>query len=375
MFSDILKSEYDSIGALSDNVYADIFIDLILSKERISFNNLISLILSGDTNILQKMAAKASVLTRKRFGKTISFYTPLYLSNECDSVCLYCGYSKNRKIKRVTLSLSEIEENYVFLKNKGFDNILLVTGESRKHFNVSLLSEAVKLAKKYFTFVGIEVYPMTVSEYREVLDSGCDGLTVYQETYDPKLYSKYHLEGEKTDYVWRLDTPDRALEAGFRKIGLGVLLGLKNPVSEIACLARHIDYLEKTYWRSEISIGFPRIRPENILSKVPFEVTDKMLTGIICALRIYFPENAFVLSTRESPFLRDRLIDVGITQVSAGSKTNPGGYLSKEGDGQFVTSDNRTIEEMIEMVRKKGYDPVLKDWSQNFAKVDLKNAD
>jgi len=363
MFSDKLKEEYD---LLKENSQINYDINDILEKDKVSWKDFCFLLSDISNESLKKLSQRALYLTTKRFGKTINFYVPLYLSNECDSICVYCGFNKTRNIKRLTLNFSQIEHNFQNLQNKGFDNILLVTGESRKHFGVDKIIRSVTLAKKYFTFVAIEVFPMEENEYKKVVDAGCDGITIYQEVYDKKVYHKMHLEGDKKDYIYRLNTPDRALKAGFRKIGLGALLGLSDPLFEIKALAKHVNYLQKKYWKSEISLSFPRIRPENILAKVPFSITDKKLVQIICALRVYFPDIGFVLSTREHPQIRDHLIGLGITQISAESSTSPDGYTGGDSGKQFMVSDERKLSEMLEVISKKGYDPVLKDWSDNF---------
>jgi len=363
MFSKIFEEKNN---LLKENTKIHYNINTILAKDHLDQEELLFLLSDLNNKELQILAQKALQLTIKRFGKTISFYVPLYLSNECESICVYCGFSKTRKIKRMTLNYSQIEYNFQVLQSKGFDNILLVTGESRKLFGVEQITKSVALAKKYFTFVAIEVFAMEEDEYKKIIDAGCDGITIYQEVYNKDIYQKMHLEGDKKDYIYRLNTPDRALKAGFRKIGIGVLLGLSDPLFEIRALATHVRYLQKKYWRSEISLSFPRIRPENILAKVPFFITDKRLIQIICALRVYFPDVSFVLSTRENSQIRDHLLGLGITQMSAESATSPDGYTGGDSGRQFMISDERKLNEMLKVIRENGYDPVLKDWSTNF---------
>jgi 2-iminoacetate synthase len=349
----------------------------LLEKPGCRPGDLAALLSRAASSFLPRMAQTAAACTMHRFGKTMQFYVPLYLSNECESRCVYCGFSRNRSIRRATLAPEAIRDNFEILKSRGFDNILLLTGESRRAFGVDRLAEAVKLAKRYFTFVGIEVYPMSLEEYRRLAGAGCDGLTLYQETYCPETYRRMHLEGEKKNFAGRLDAPERALEAGFRKVNLGVLLGLADPFLDALCLARHLEYLQKRYWRAEFALSFPRIRPENILTRSPVAVSDRELVHLMCALRLVFPDTGFVLSTRESPELRDRLIPLTVTQISAGSSTRPGGYSGETGGGQFAVSDARNLREMMAVVTRQGYDPVLKDWASDFRPVrkEDKNAD
>jgi 2-iminoacetate synthase len=342
----------------------------ILHQQPLSFLNFLSLLMPENASRIKPMAIRAQQLTIQRFGKTIQFFVPLYLSNECKSVCVYCGFSNHRAIKRATLDYTQIEKNFEALKGEGFDHVLLLTGEDRHSSGVSYLVDAIQCAKKYFSFVGIEVFPMSVEDYARMAQAGADHVVIYQETYHPETYSKMHLAGEKKNYHWRLDAPERALEAGFRKVGLGTLLGLhSNWRFEVIALAKHLDHLRKKFWRGEFTLSFPRINPESILSKVPYPVSEKELIWILSALRLYFPEVGFVLSTRESQELRDHLIDLCITQMSAGSKTNPGGYTGEDSTEQFAIKDERSLSEMIRVVSQKGYDPIIKDWAPEFSSL------
>lgn len=342
----------------------------ILEKESITFNDFLYLLSKKSDDYLIKIAEKARKLTIQRFGKIINFYVPLYLSNECSNRCDYCGFNTTRNINRITLSKKEIEEEIIYLKNIGFDNMLLLTGESRKKAGLSYINEAVKLAKKYFTYIGLEIFPMEVNEYKILIENGANGLTIYQETYNKKMYDKVHISGKKKDYEYRLNTPDRAMESGFRKVGIGALLGLYDWRYEAIGLALQIDYLRKKYWQQEITLSFPRINPVSPNYHIPHFVSDKNFIKMLCCLRILYPDIAFLLSTREKPELRDKLINLCITQISAGSKTNPGGYSSKkESEAQFDVVDNRTLEEMIKIVIQNGYCPVIKDWDINFRGV------
>lgn len=338
----------------------------IVKKDGISYNDLLYLLSDTAKQMLPPIAAQARNLTIQRFGKIIQFYVPIYLSNECNNVCVYCGFNHQTQTNRVTLTLEEVEHQYKTIKDFGFDNVLLLTGEAPDKAGVQYIADCVSLAKNYFTFVGLEVFPMDVEGYSRLVEAGADGLTIYQETYHPEVYRKMHRKGKKTDYHWRLTTPERALEAGFRKIGLGALLGLYDYRYEAAMLAKHIDYLQKKYWKSEITLSFPRLRLMETFKKSPYPVDDKDLIHMICVCRLYFPEVGFILSTRESPDIRDNLIQLCITQMSAGSKTNPGGYTNCNTLEQFSASDQRDLNQMMDIVRKKGYEPVLKDWDKVF---------
>lgn len=341
-------------------------VDTVLKKDVIELDDLIVLLSDNSTDYLQNIAGRAKDITIQRFGNVINFYVPIYISNECTNHCTYCGFNKDKEIDRITLSLEEIEEEYKKIKEKGFDNVLILTGEAPNKAGDDFIAEAVEIAKKYFRFVGLEIYPMDTEGYKHLESSGADGLTIYQETYDKDIYSLMHLKGKKKDYYWRLDTPERAANAGLRKIGLGALLGLGDWRYEAFMLALHINYLQRKCWRSEYTLGFPRIRPFNNDFKIPSQVSDRDLVHMMSALRIFLPDVGFLFTTRESKDLRDNLIGLCITQISAGSKTNPKGYTNNEYGEQFSVCDERTLSEMMDIVKQKGYEPVLKDWEYSF---------
>ena len=342
----------------------------ILMKDDITLYDLQLLLSKSAGKILQSVASKARDLTIKRFGKVINFYIPIYLSNECGNYCLYCGFNASKNIKRKTLSFDEIEGECQKIKKTGFDNVLLLTGEAPKKVGIDSIEKTVRIAKKYFTFVGLEIYPLDINGYSRLVKAGADGLTIYQETYSEEIYSKMHVKGKKKDYAWRLESPDRAAQAGFRKIGIGALLGLSDWRYEANMLALHLDYLQKKYWKIDFTLSFPRLKPLNDGFNVPNFVSDKNLVHMICALRIFLSDVGFVLSTRESSEIRDKLMELCITQMSAGSKTNPGGYTNDYADKQFDISDNRELLDMINVIKSKGYEPVLKDWEKTFLGVE-----
>lgn len=337
----------------------------VLAKESINYKEFLLLLSPAAENYLLQMAKKSMVLTRKHFGRTIQLYVPLYLSNECENECLYCGFNKNHKINRVTLSMKEVEDEIKLLSEQGFDSILLLTGEAPERVGSDYVSDSIKIANKYFDYVALEIFAGSQDDYKKYIEAGASGVTIYQETYNPETYDKLHLSGPKSDYLYRLNAPDRILSAGMRKVGLGALLGLYDWKYEVAALGMHVDYLMKKYWKSEVSVSFPRMR-----DKVIYEtVSDKHLVQMMLALRIFQPTLGLVLSTREPAEIRDKMIDIGVTQISAESKTNPGGYSGNSSDEQFSVADQRSLKEVIGMLNAKGYDSVFKDWSTEFERI------
>jgi len=304
-------------------------------------------------------------ITLKHFGKTIQLYAPLYISNECINSCTYCGFNTKSGIKRVTLTLEQIIQEGKFLRKQGFQHLLVVCGENKIKVPVSFLKEVIQNLKKDFVSISIEVYPMEENEYRELIEAGADGLTIYQETYHPETYKKVHPKGPKSNYQYRYDAPERAAKAGMRKIGLGFLLGLYDWHYEIEKLEEHLSYLLKKFWQTEYQLSFPRLNPAETNFEINYPVSDKELLEIICHLRIKFPQIGFALSTREKASLRDEIFKYGITSMSAGSKTFPGAYsLGLDSGKQFEISDNRTVKEVVTSIKKAGYEPVFKNWSE-----------
>ena len=308
---------------------------------------------------------KAQNLTLKHFGKTIQLYAPLYISNECINSCTYCGFNTKSGIKRVTLTVEQIIQEGKFLKKQGFQHILIVCGENKQKVPVSFLKEAIKKLKEDFVSISIEVYPMEEEEYRELIEAGADGLAIYQETYHPETYKKVHPKGPKSNYQWRYEAPERAARAGMRKLGLGVLLGLYDWRYEIEKLSEQLNYLMKKYWQTQFQLSFPRLNPAETDYEIKYPVSDEDLIAIITTLRINFPQLPFTLSTRENEKFRNQILPYGITSMSAGSKTFPGGYtLGLDSGKQFEIADNRTVKEVVTSIKKAGYEPVFKDWDR-----------
>lgn len=319
-------------------------------------------------NHLEAMAQKAQAITKRHFGRTMKLYTPLYLSNFCNGGCLYCGIAADRRAKRAVLDEPQLRHEMEAIKEMHLEELVLLTGERMPEADVPYLKECVSVAAEYIHNVNIEVFPMAESEYRELADAGCTGVTLYQETYDQDVYEKMHRWGDKRDFFARLDAPDRALKGGLRTIGIGTLLGLADPRQDILCVYRHAKYLLKNYWQAGVSISFPRIRPQMGGFQPDHPVDEKMLAQIIFALRICLPEIPLVLSTREPRRVRDGLAGLGISKMSVASKTTVGGYSddTEESTEQFEISDERNIPEFCDMLRAKGLEPVFKNWDSTY---------
>jgi len=313
---------------------------------------------------LETMAARSRAMTLRRFGRTMPLYAPLYLSNYCSSGCAYCGFASDRTTPRRKLDEEEIRREIAAMKQLGIQDILLLTGERTAAVGFEYLKRAVDIAAESMQRVTVEAFPMSVEEYRELAGSGCTGITIYQETYDLLQYEALHRWGPKKDYLYRLATPERALEGGIKTIGLGVLFGLSDPVTDALMLYRHARHLEKTYWRGGISISFPRLRPQTGGYEPTYPVDDHLLARIILAFRIAMPDVELVLSTREKPSFRDGMAGLAITRMSIASRTTVGGYLEGEssGEGQFEISDSRTAEEFCQALRSRRIEPVFKNW-------------
>lgn len=319
---------------------------------------------------LEAMALEAQRLTRWHFGRTISLYAPLYISNLCAADCVYCGFSVRSPIrdKRVTLKPHEIESECAHLAAHGFQNILLLTGEAPRAVPVSEIAEAVRIARKHFHGVSVEIYALEQDGYAELVEAGLEGVTLYMETYDPEVYRQVHLEGEKADYAFRLDAIERAGRAGVRRLSIGALLGLAHWRHDAFWTALHAKHLQKTCWQSALGISFPRLNHTPDRFRVNKPVDDASLVQLMLAMRLLFPEVGFNLSTRETASLRDRLIPLGVTHMSAGSSTRPGGYGTRglEVLEQFEIEDERPPAEVVEAIRRAGYDPVWKDFDHAF---------
>ena len=334
-----------------------------LQKEYLDEFDFLNLLSDKAKNYLEEMARISQKNYLRHFGRVIQLYIPIYVSNYCSSNCNYCGFSKKNRIKRKHLTKEEIEKEAKEIAKTGIKHILLLTGEAKKIADIEYLKTAVGVLKKYFSSIAIEVYPMGIDEYKELKKAGVDSLTVYQEVYDRKIYKEVHTSGEKSDYLYRLNTPQRGAKAGFRAINIGVLFGLSDIQKEAFFSAIHAKYLMDKYLECEISLSLPRINPAEGDFKPKYNLDDKTFLQIMLAYRIYMPMVGINISTRERANFRDNLIGLGVTKLSAGSKTDVGGYEGIDASTpQFDISDERSVEEIVKVIKQKGYQPVFKDW-------------
>ncbi|MDX5420518.1 MAG: 2-iminoacetate synthase ThiH [Hymenobacteraceae bacterium] len=350
---------------VKQSIYAKTATDVerALSKTTRDLEDFKALVSPAAMPYLEQMAQLSHQLTQKRFGKTLQLYIPLYLSNECQNICTYCGFSLDNPMPRTTLSDEQILKEVEVIKDYGYDHVLLVTGEANRTVGVSYFKDALKLLRPYFSHISMEVQPLDQQDYEELIALGLNTVLVYQETYHQEDYKKHHPKGKKSNFQYRIETPDRLGRAGIHKIGLGVLIGLEDWRTDSFFTALHLSYLEKNYWKTKYSLSFPRLRPFSGGLPPKVEMNDRELVQLICAYRIFNEEVELSLSTRESHTFRNNAIKLGITSISAGSKTDPGGYASGvQALEQFEISDERTPSEILSMIQSQGYEAVWKDW-------------
>lgn len=362
-----------------------------LGRPRLSLEDFARLVSPAAAGLLEPMSQRSQRMTRQRFGKVIRLFAPLYLSNECINNCRYCGFSRDNAILRVTLTPDEVRREAQSIIGEGFRNILLVSGEHPKFVSNGYLADCVRALRAVVPGVSLELGPMETSEYRSLVQAGAEGLVVYQETYDRAVYADMHTAGPKRDFNWRMETPERAYAAGFRRLGIGALYGLGDWRREAICVAAHARYLLRHCWKAQLTLSLPRLRPCAGEFQPLTHMTDRDLVQLVCAFRLMFPDLGLVLSTREPAKLRNGLIPLGITLISAGSHTEPGGYTgagaenlhhtergkivelgaserAAAGDGpggatgQFQIADERSAQEVAGLIRSLGYEPVWKDW-------------
>jgi 2-iminoacetate synthase len=363
-----------------------------LGKGRPTLSDFANLISPAASACLEQMAQRSQALTRRRFGNVIRLFAPLYLSNECINNCKYCGFSRDNAILRVTLSVEEMVREADALRGEGFRNILLVAGEHPKFVGGSYLAECIAALHEVVPGISLEIGPMETEDYRPLAQAGAEGLVVYQETYDRAVYADMHTAGPKRDFDWRLETPERAYAGGFRRLGIGALYGLADWRLEAISLAAHAEYLLRHCWKAQLTVSLPRLRPCAGEFQPVTHMTERDMTQLVCALRLFLPDAGLVLSTRERAEFRDGLIPLGITMISAGSHTEPGGYTgagrekihhtergrivplaatasewqtaagATAATGQFEIADARASGQVAAMLRRLGYEPVWKDW-------------
>ncbi len=335
----------------------------LLDKSELRYEDYLALLSPVAAHMLEEIAQRAYKVTLHNFGRCILLYTPLYLADYCVNYCVYCGFNASNQIQRRKLSLPEVDLEAQEIVKTGLKHILILTGESREHSPVSYIRDCVCILRKYFSSIAIEIYPLSADEYAELIAAGVDGLTIYQEVYDEQIYSRLHPKGPKRDYRFRLEAPERAGRAGIRTINIGPLLGLGNWPREVFLAGVHAAYLQRRFPDVEVSISFPRMRPQCGDYEPEHPVSDQELVQSILALRLFLPRVGITISTRESAILRDNLIPLSVTKMSAGSSTVVGGHTDSIGGiGQFEISDNRTVDEMREVIAGHGYKPILKDW-------------
>lgn len=322
---------------------------------------------AADTH-LEKMAVLSRKFTQERFGKTISLYIPMYVSNACTNKCVYCGFNHDNTMSRTTLDMDQISRECEAIKKLGpFENILIVSGEYPSLCGVEYMEKVLQTCRPYFHNMTLEIQPLRSAEYERLTHSGLNGVVCFQETYHRDAYKKYHPRGLKSHYAWRLNGYDRMGDAGLHKIGLGVLLGLEDWRADTVMMARHLRYLQKKYWRSRFSVNFPRMRPSESGFQPKVVLSDSQLAKLTFAFRIFDHDVDISYSTRELASYRDNMLTLGVSSMSAGSRTDPGGYaIYKDALEQFEISDDRSPEQVAEAIRKKGYEPVWKDWDSIF---------
>ncbi|WP_316789032.1 2-iminoacetate synthase ThiH [Pedobacter frigoris] len=365
-FTEIFRS--CSWDDTSKSIYAKTAFDVerALAASKRSLEDFKALISPAAAPYLEQMAKISQQLTLKRFGKVIQMYVPLYLSNECNNICTYCGFSYDNKVRRKTLSSIEVMQEVAVIKDMGFDHVLLVTGEANQSVHTDYFKKVLDLIKPHFSHISMEVQPLDLEDYMELTPYGLNTVLVYQETYHEEDYKKHHPKGKKSNFQYRLDTPDRLGKAGIHKMGLGVLIGLEDWRTDSYFTAMHLSYLEKQYWQSKYSISFPRLRPFSGGLEPKIAMSDRELVQLICAYRLFNEEVELSISTRESDVFRNNIIKLGITAMSAGSKTNPGGYaVEPQSLEQFEISDERSAPEIAAMINQQGYEPVWKDWDSS----------
>jgi 2-iminoacetate synthase len=366
-FLDILRQhDWDTIQRSFSNVAAQ-DVESALNSSLPSAAHLAALLSPAAAPYLEAMAQKSRRLSLNNFGRTVQMFAPLYLSNRCTNVCTYCGFSVQNKIPRRTLTTEEILIEGRAVRELGYEHVLLVTGEDNLSVDCDYFAGALDLLNPLFSQISLEVQPLEQTEYERLRGHGLYGVLVYQESYHEETYRTHHPRGKKSHFEYRLETPERLGRAGIHKIGLGALIGLEDWRTELYFLGLHLQYLRKKFWRTKFSVAFPRLRPAAGFLAPKVELTDRELVQAICAFRLFDPHVEISLSTRESPVFRNHAIEIGITTMSAASKTEPGGYALNSGAlEQFSIHDTRSVPEVVHAIRSRGYEPVWKDWEPAF---------
>ncbi|MDP3789998.1 MAG: 2-iminoacetate synthase ThiH [Candidatus Omnitrophota bacterium] len=361
-FDELTRFDSFNFPAFFENVREE-DIERALLKESLEELDFLSLLSHKALGFLEPLAQKAHELTLANFGRAISLYTPLYISNYCDNDCLYCGFKHSNAIERKKLSVSEVEREAEVIAGSGIRHVLLLTGESKEVSPISYIRECVQAVSRHFASVGIEIYPLTKDEYAILIAAGADSLTIYQETYDRGLYGALHIRGPKSDYRFRLDAPQRAAVARMPQVNVGALLGLGEFQKDVFFAGLHGRWLQNNYPEIELGVSFPRLQPHTGGFVCAHPLSDRELVQSLIAMRLFLPRAGIAISTRENRSLRENLIGLGITRMSAGSRTQVGGYaLAATKEGQFEIADTSSVDEVKVMIAQKGYQPVCKDW-------------
>lgn len=369
--SDILQKVLAQMDSFDPDSYTGTDVVRALQKNSIGIEDFKALLSPAAEPFLEQMAEKARIETRKHFGNTVYLFTPLYIANYCENYCVYCGFNCYNDIRRMKLTMEQIEHEMKIIADSGMEEILILTGESKSKSDVKYIGEACKLARKYFRMVGIEIYPVNVEDYRYLHECGVDYVTVFQETYDSVRYEQLHLLGHKRVFPYRFEAQERALMGGMRGIACSALLGLSNFRKDALASALHVYYLQRKYPHAEVSLSCPRLRPIINNGKInPHDVGESQLCQILCAYRLFLPFAGITVSSRESKQFRDGIVKIAATKISAGVSTGIGDHESKytgkgssaEGDEQFEINDGRSFKQMYEDMSEEGLQPVLNDY-------------
>ncbi len=349
-------------------------VETIVRRGRaLSLDDFAALISPAAEAHLEALARRSQALTQQNFGKVIRMFAPLYLSNECVNTCKYCGFSRHNDIPRITIPVEQVQREGVLLAARGFRSLLLVAGEHPKYVSNGYVTECIQRSLAHFPSVSLEIGPLETADYVPMVAAGCEGLIVYQESYHQPTYAEMHTAGPKRHFGWRMDTVERGYAAGFRRLGISPLYGLHDWRYEALAVAAHALHLRKHCWKAHVTISFPRLRPAAGNFEPRHPISDRQLAQLVCAFRLLLPQVGLVLSTRESPLIRDGLMQIGITTMSAGASTEPGGYSAFDEDWkqpeqkgeQFHIADDRAPEAVAAAIRARGYEPVWKDFDRS----------
>lgn len=363
--SDIMNRVMSEMSSYNPENYTTHNVETALNHETITIEDFKALLSPSALPLLEDIAKHAKSETRKHFGNSINMFTPLYISNYCENYCIYCGFNCQNKINRAKLNMEEIENEMREISKTGLQEILLLTGESRKMSNVQYIGEACKIAKRYFKVIGLEVYPMNSYEYKYIHECGADYVTVFQETYNPEKYEKLHIFGHKRIFPYRFNTQERAIIGGMRGVGFAALLGLSDFRKDALATGIHAYLIQRKYPHAEIAFSCPRLRPIINNEKIsPKDVHETQLLQVICAYRLFMPYSNITISTRECQRFRDNIVQIAATKISAGVDVGIGGHSNseKKGDEQFEISDNRDVGQVYDALCKNGLQPVMSDY-------------